>query len=71
MLSKVFPIRLDGFMVRMAVIAILIGALAIQLLGWQVIGWILVSFGLSSLFFAYLLGNAPVYENGEWTMWDE
>lgn len=67
MWHREFPVKLDDFVTRMAVIAFAVGVAVLVFLGWKIVGWILVAFGIQALIFAYLLGNAPAWEIEEWS----
>jgi hypothetical protein len=67
MLDKEFPLPLDNDVTRIAVVAVLIGAMFIRFAHWLAAGWLIVAFGLVALWLAHQLAIAPNYdESGGW-----
>ena len=59
-LDREFAILLDGGMTRLAMLAVLSGALAMRLWDWTTVGWVLVAFGMAALWLAHQLAIAPL-----------
>lgn len=47
-------------MTRLAMLAVLSGALAMRLWDWTTVGWVLVAFGMAALWLAHQLAIAPL-----------
>ena len=59
MLDKEFPVPLEKWMTKIAILAILVGALLIAFIGWKIFGGIVITYGILTLFLAYHMGAAP------------
>jgi hypothetical protein len=67
MLDREFPILMDNDMTRIAVSAVLAGAVLIRLASWTAVGWAVVAFGVLTLWLAHQLAIAPeIDEGGAW-----
>jgi hypothetical protein len=62
MLNKEFPVPLEKWMTKIAILAILVGALVIAFVGWKIVGGVVIAYGILTLFLAYHMGAAPCLE---------
>ena len=71
MLKREFPIPLETWTTKVALLVILLGAAIIAFVGWTIVGAVIVFYGVLFLFLAYHLGAAPCVEEteaGEWLL---
>ncbi len=62
MLNKEFPVPLEKWMTKIAILAILVGAILVAFIGWALVGGVVVAYGVLTLFLAYHMGSAPCLE---------
>jgi hypothetical protein len=62
MLKKEFPVPLEKWMTKIAILAIIAGTLLFAVVGWKIIGGVVISYGILILFLAYHMGAAPCLE---------
>lgn len=62
MLNKEFPVPLEKWMTRIAILAILVGAVLVVFIGWVIVGGVLIAYGALTMFLAYHMGSAPCLE---------
>ena len=62
MLNKEFPVPLEKWMIKMAILAILAGAVLVAFIGWVIVGGVIIAYGVLTLFLAYHMGSAPCLE---------
>lgn len=62
MLNEEFPVPLEKWMTRIAILAILVGSVLIAFVGWKIVGGVIVAYGILTLFLAYHMGAAPCLE---------
>jgi hypothetical protein len=62
MLKREFPVPLEKWMTKIAILAIVVGALLFAVLGWKTIGVVVIVYGILTLFLAYHMGAAPCLE---------
>jgi hypothetical protein len=64
MLDREFPILMDDVLTRIAISAVLAGAVLIRLASWTAAGWAVVAFGALTLWLAHKLAVAPEIDEG-------
>ena len=62
MLNKEFPVPLEKWMTKIAILAILVGATLVAFIGWKIVGGVIMAYGILILFLAYHMGAAPCLE---------
>jgi hypothetical protein len=62
MLNKEFPVPLEKWMTKIAILAILVGAVLVAFIGWVIVGGVIIAYGVLTLFLAYHMGSAPCLE---------
>jgi hypothetical protein len=62
MLNREFPVPLEKWMTKIAVLAIIVGALLVAFVDWKIIGGVIIAYGVLTLFMAYHMGAAPCLE---------
>jgi hypothetical protein len=62
MLNKESPVPLEKWMTKIAILAILVGAVLVAFIGWVIVGGVIMAYGVLTLFLAYHMGSAPCLE---------
>ena len=62
MLKKEFPVPLEKWMTKIAILAIFVGAILVAFVGWKIVGGVIIAYGILTLFLAYHMGAAPCLE---------
>ena len=62
MLNEEFPVPLEKWLARIAILAIVVGSLLVAFVGWKIVGGVVVAYGILTLFLAYHMGAAPCLE---------
>ena len=65
MLNEEFPVPLEKWLTRIAILAIVVGSVLLALVGWKIVGGVVVAYGILTLFLAYHMGAAPCLEELE------
>lgn len=62
MLNEEFPVPLEKWLTRIAILAIFVGSILVAFVGWKIVGGVIVAYGILTLFLAYHMGDAPCLE---------